>query len=30
MLGPDGFRKLLAGDTARWQGILRDGKIKLK
>jgi hypothetical protein len=28
--GPDGFRTLLADDTARWKAILGDGKIKLK
>jgi tripartite-type tricarboxylate transporter receptor subunit TctC len=29
-LGPAGFRALLAQDTARWQDIFRQGKIKLK
>jgi tripartite-type tricarboxylate transporter receptor subunit TctC len=28
-LGPDGFRTLLAEDTARWSAILREGKVKL-
>jgi tripartite-type tricarboxylate transporter receptor subunit TctC len=28
--GPQGFRAMLAEDTARWSGILRDGTVKLQ
>ena len=28
--GPDGYRALLADDTARWKAIFAEGRIKLK
>jgi hypothetical protein len=28
--GPDGYRALLAEDTARWKAIFAEGKIKLQ